>query len=268
MRARADEGSYTLVLFTVCTQTAAGLTLAAVVFPIVNAAGVATRLALGLLLLGAMAAFVHLGRPSRARFVGANVAGSWLSREVVAGIVFGGALLAHVVTDSRALGISAAVVGLAFVYVISRIYRLRTVPAWDTWATPAAFLGTTLVLGAAFYAVVLARSGEPALVRGLALFAAMVAMLELVVFFLHLGRLDRLGGTATASARTVRAEYRPLFIARVGAAIAGSALLLTLGGAGTGRFHAVAFVIAVVLLLAAELTARRLFYASHRRVGL
>jgi len=37
--------------------------------------------------------------------------------------------------------------GLAAIYLMSQVYRLQTVPIWNTIATPLAFYGTTFLLG-------------------------------------------------------------------------------------------------------------------------
>ena len=83
---------------------------------------------------------------------------SWLSREIILGAAFAGlgflfALLQWKKWGSATLrqvlaGITA-IVGLALVYAMSMIYyTLVTVPAWNTFATPAQFFTTTFLLGA------------------------------------------------------------------------------------------------------------------------
>lgn len=52
----------------------------------------------------------------------------------------------HLATLDAALELTA-LMGAVLVYAMSRVYRLRTVPAWDTWRTPVRFFLAAAVLG-------------------------------------------------------------------------------------------------------------------------
>jgi DMSO reductase anchor subunit len=100
----------------------------------------------------------------------ANIATSWLSREIAVLVVFIAAAAALVVGESRGFGAAfrsalaflAAGSGGALVFSMSRIYRLPTVPDWDSASTPAAFISSASVLGSALASIVV-RTWNPAL---------------------------------------------------------------------------------------------------------
>jgi anaerobic dimethyl sulfoxide reductase subunit C len=156
-----------LVAFTVLAQMAVGafLTLAALELwggPF-SADSAAQGLANGILVaIGALMAvalavsLLHLGSPAVAWRTIGNLRGSWLSREVALAIAFaacGAAFAALRATGRGAPGVRAvlasatALLGVALVYAMSRIYRVRTVPAWNSPLTTAAFFANTLLLG-------------------------------------------------------------------------------------------------------------------------
>lgn len=157
-----DMHERSLVAFTLLAQTAAGafVTLAALQFLLVpNTLARLNRVALplfaALMLAGLLISLLHLGNPARAMSAIINVKSSWLSREIVTATLFGGLsvlsaglawLSVPTLTTRIAVG-GAAIAGLAMVYCMARVYRLRTVPAWNTRRTAAAFFGTAAVLG-------------------------------------------------------------------------------------------------------------------------
>jgi anaerobic dimethyl sulfoxide reductase subunit C (anchor subunit) len=156
-----------LVAFTLLSQTAVGAFLAtgACYFWIVARVGLfradlLTRRAFlvssALMGVGMLASLLHLGNPFKAYRALWNLRSSWLSREILFASLFlaGWVVFAGMQwLDVQAFAASAvafgftALCGLATVYSMAQVYRLRTVPAWDTWATPLAFFTTTLALG-------------------------------------------------------------------------------------------------------------------------
>lgn len=83
---------------------------------------------------------------------------SWLSREILFGIGFAAAGFAFAAMQWFKIGTQmlrnivafiAAVLGIGLVWSMSQIYySLDAVPAWNHWAVPVHFFGTTLLLGA------------------------------------------------------------------------------------------------------------------------
>ncbi|HEX7973213.1 MAG TPA: DMSO/selenate family reductase complex B subunit, partial [Anaerolineales bacterium] len=142
-----------LVAFTLLAQMAAGLILALAFLqasPVIAAAGLGS-LALDRIFLaaGALAglsmliSLLHLGNPWQAYRAVTNLRTSWLSREIFfsACLVGGWIALAGlrgfpaVPAWVQRLGIIClALIGLGLVYSMARLYRLRAVAAWNTWA--------------------------------------------------------------------------------------------------------------------------------------
>ena len=163
---RHHTHEWPLVFFTLLTQMAVGMfTIAgfvAVILPspnlfteglLANSVLVITLLALT---LGVLAATLHLNQPLKARFSLSNLRGSWLSREAFLGGFFGLLifillLLRRLENDFRVFEItitlSGIVCGLGLVYSISRLYMLRTVPAWNHLGTPVTFFTSSFLLG-------------------------------------------------------------------------------------------------------------------------
>lgn len=110
-----------------------------------------------LLILGFFAAFFHLNDPFHAPFTLMHVGSSWLSRELLSGVLFGGfgfvfALcqwnkwLGRTVRD--VLAVLTALSGLALLVSMSGVYcSLRTIPAWHTPAVPVFFFASALLTG-------------------------------------------------------------------------------------------------------------------------
>jgi anaerobic dimethyl sulfoxide reductase subunit C len=181
-----------LVVFTVLAQTAVGLywawgliwwAAAPTAGPVVREQLLTPLVAVGpFIATAALASLLHLGSPSRAWRALGNLRTSWLSREVLFLALFaagwgvlaatvwlgdappaafgtpnwmggapGAALLAGLMTAL------VAIVGAGLVYSMARVYRLRTVPGWDTPLTTATFFLTAIALGA--LAATLAISG-------------------------------------------------------------------------------------------------------------
>ena len=156
-----------LVAFTLLVQTAVGafLTLGALDVWAGTLAGAAAARALtdGLLLaigpvvgLALLSSLLHLGAPRNAWRAAANLRTSWLSREILCALLFAGAGAAFAVLRwtgtgpaslRHLLALAAAASGVALVYAMARVYRIRTVPRWDTPLTTASFFATALLLG-------------------------------------------------------------------------------------------------------------------------
>ncbi len=108
----------------------------------------------GIMVVAAAAALLHLGSPRNAWRALGNVRTSWLSREILFAGLFTAAVAAAAVAGwsaagalgPLALGIAAAA-GAGLILAMSHVYRLRTVPAWDSRLTTASFFLSALSLG-------------------------------------------------------------------------------------------------------------------------
>lgn len=301
---------WALILFTILGQMSVGafLVLGLVHFFAQRTAGTeeADRLsdrallAIGpVLILGMLASLFHLGTPLNAYRAVANVGTSWLSREILAGVVFAvlGGLFA--VMQWRKIGSFAlrniiawitGIAGLVLVYSMSQVYVLPTQPAWDSWATPVTFFTTTLLLGSlamgvAFVAnsLYLKRKADEHLqaqlellrssIRWIALASILLLGVELIVSPLYIASLAIRGGAALESVRLMVGEMGLVLALRlilvfIGAGVFGVFLYRNSQNAEkVGAVNALAYG-AFALVFTAEVLGRFLFYATHIRIGI
>ena len=125
---------------------------------------VALLLLTAIMLIALAASFLHLGSPRQAWRAIDGWRSSWLSREVLCAALFtallgGLTLAAWVQFELEAGAWLAGLCGLAMLISMTQAYRLRTVPAWNHWTTPASFFLTTLLLGAMWCGVL--TGGSP-----------------------------------------------------------------------------------------------------------
>ena len=160
---------WSLVIFTLMVQSGVGSVWCLQVALIWNGGLVSLLLlkfqllaALGLVLAGLAAAMAHLGKPGDSLHAVKNLKSSWLSREILSVNIFAGflavmAALAHI--RPGALNgwvlLVGSLAGGTVLYAMTRVYRLRTVPAWNHAGTPLAFLGSALLLGGLLCTLVL-----------------------------------------------------------------------------------------------------------------
>ena len=148
---RWDEAP--LVAFTLLVQMAVGAFWAMLwLLPDVRLQ-LLPMLGIGLCLAAGMtASFAHLGTKRNAWRALQHLRKSWLSREILFTLLFGAGWLAtRVVTllrvDIRPLQWLTALLGVELIHCMSRVYRLHSIPAWDTWRTEARFFLSAALLG-------------------------------------------------------------------------------------------------------------------------
>ncbi len=231
-----------LVAFTLLTQMAVGMSVTGLAF---SRLPVGAMLTMGLLLVaGGLISFLHLGNKRNAWRAVIHLRKSWLSREVVLTGLFGAAWA--VIAGEELLGHHyitpwpMAVLGLALVYGMSRVYLLRAVPGWNTWRTPVAFLLSTLALG-----LVALRLFFPIMGWAYGVAVALVLGLELVL--------------AITSRPTTGRPAGVLRAVLLGAGILGAVLIAASPAAGWGWLAPVVF----SLVLAEEGLGRWLFYGMR-----
>jgi len=250
------------------------------------------------MVLGLLASLLHLGDPINAFRAVVNVSDSWLSREILFGVIFAvlGGLFALLqwrkigtVTLRNLVALLTALVGLALVFSMSHVYMLSTQPAWNTVATPILFYATTLLLGslaigAAFvanYAYLKGRTEEGleaslqilrGALRGIATVAVVVLGVQLVVIPLYVASLSAGAAAAVESARMMIEEYGLVFGLRLALAFLGAgvfSLFLYRSASGRGGERILGNLVygAFAFVLVAEVLGRFLFYATQVQIG-
>ncbi|ANS85099.1 Anaerobic dimethyl sulfoxide reductase chain [Vibrio scophthalmi] len=273
-----------LIVFTVLAQTSVGafLVLAAMLLFKRLSEPTETRLhkamfgLWAIMGLGFLASVMHLGSPFRAMNALNMVGSSWLSNEIASGSVFfalGGLFWLLSVLDKgsvvlrKALMIGAMVVGVIFMYSMTMVYMIDTVPTWFTWLTPAAFGLTMVVSGLALAHTLLAVAkhdndcADKALsVAGLiGLFAVVIVAMQLSV---HLGEVQ----TSVTSALAVLPDYATVQATRLVLLSIGM-LLWLLPIIRRKPVTAGPMAIAFALIVVAELLGRSVFYGMHITAG-
>jgi anaerobic dimethyl sulfoxide reductase subunit C (anchor subunit) len=283
-----------LVAFSLLSQMSVGTfwMLGVLRFWVARQAGVAAAEALTqapllvvdlLMISGLVASFFHLGAPNRAWRAVANVRSSWLSREVLFALLFAGATVLLGAMQWFDFGISAlrsmvgglaALLGLLLIVSMAKAYRLRTIPAWDMWATPATFLITALLLGGLGAGAMLGLGSSSgyemlqAAQQWIALGAIVLLCLQLLVTLLWIMGISAAPGAALQAATRISRDHGMIFGARlaltVAAVVAAGAALAPWVEEVTAD---VAITLAFGLVLIAEVLGRMLFYVARVRHG-
>ncbi len=224
--------------------------------------------------IGFAASMMHLGSPLRAFNSLNRIGSSALSNEIAAGSLFfavGGFwwLLAVLGKMPETLGriwlIASMVLGVVFVYAMSRVYQIETVPTWHNGYTTAAFFLTLLIGGPLLGALLLRLSRTPfngatfATISGLALLATVVVIVQQSVSLASVA-------SSVAQASALIPDYAALQTWRIVLLVVGLAFwvypLLR-----RRQPHTFSLALGLLLVLAGEIVGRGLFYGLHMTVG-
>lgn len=280
----SQHREWPLVFFTVLTQLAVGVFVlwgvSAVILPAIGSGGIPELdsqpvliVTLSSLVAGGMAAAFHLGRPAGAFFSLSHLRRSWLSREALFSIGFGVVVALVLVLEIAGLGrtlesavvFAGVVLGFVLIAAISRLYRLRTVPAWNHGGTPAMFFTTSFLTGASTLMLIFLLTGtEPVQAVEFAGFSnrfiVVLVFLQSAIFVGTSIGLSAKGRTELESVRLLATTLRLPLAARWLFASTGLLLLVF----GTLPWLDV---VACGLLLVSEVLGRFLFYGVYQRSG-
>jgi len=141
---RKVKSELPLVFFTLLTQMAAGMAVASLF------SGPLSLLLLivigGLISAAGLIAFFHLGTPSNAWRAVFHLKKSWLSREILMFGLFGLSVLLCLFLPGMGK-LPLAFCGIGLIYSMAKVYRLRSIPAWETHQTLLTFTVSAVVLG-------------------------------------------------------------------------------------------------------------------------
>lgn len=305
-----DVREWSLVVFTILGQMAVGSFLVFLVtyfFASRKAGRVEAErlsdyalLAIGpVLLLGMGASILHLGNVSNAYRAVANLDSSWLSREILFGVLFAVVGGVFGIAQWRKFGpfalrivvaLIAAVMGIALVTSMSAVYMLPTQPPWNTWATPMGFTVTTLLLGvlamgAAFvasYAYLQRKDPNCAeaqckLLRGTLRWLAIVGVVllgfELVVVPLQISTIATGSTAGLESVQMLLSDYGLILGVRLALVFLGAGVFgvfVYTNAISEDRENVAAGLVyaAFAIALVGEVLGRYLFYATQTSIGL
>ncbi|AVP02252.1 dimethylsulfoxide reductase [Enterobacter cloacae complex sp. FDA-CDC-AR_0132] len=271
-----------LMIFTVFGQCVAGaLIVMGLVWLTEKDDAVKTRLVRSMFFLwlvmgiGFLASVLHLGSPLRAFNSLNRVGASALSNEIAAGSVFfavGGFwwLVSVIGKMPPALGkiwlVVSQILGVVFVWAMTRVYQIDTVPTWYTGYTTLAFF-LTLVLGGPLLAALLLRVANTTYKSTFAASVSVLALLACVaVIVLQSNDLATIH-SSVQQASALLPDYGALQIWRI-----------VLLAAGLGCWlcplmrrqepKTLALFAGVILVVVGELIGRGLFYGLHMTAGM
>lgn len=272
-----------LVLFTVLGQCVAGALIVCGLgwFAMKDDAAARQRLVRSMFFLwlvmglGFLASVMHLGSPMRAFNSLNRIGASGLSNEIAAGSVFfavGGIwwLVAVLGKMPPALGklwlLVSMALGIVFVWAMTRVYLIDTVPTWYTGYTTLAFFMTMLLSGPLFAALLLRASRvtfNGTLFASISVLALLISVAIVVLQGMSLATIH----SSVQQASALVPDYASLQVWRV--------VLVT---AGLGCWicplvrrktpHVAGLLLGLLLVLAGEIIGRGLFYGLHMTVGM
>ncbi|MCW4014535.1 MAG: dimethyl sulfoxide reductase anchor subunit, partial [Candidatus Bathyarchaeota archaeon] len=241
----------------------------------------------------------HLGNPMIAFRTVARIATSWLSREILAGVVFTTIAFAFVIMQwfkirssglRNLIAIIAALVGVVFVYFQSMIYMLDTQPAWNTLATPIAFFTSSLILGVmaigaalvANYSYIKVKNPDCAeaqcellnsTIRWIAITSIVLLGVEFVVMPVYLASLAKGSSASLMSLELMAGQFSLAFILRLVLGFIGAGILAVFmyqNATSASKQQALEYLAytSFALVLIAEVLARFIFYATHQGIGI
>jgi DMSO reductase anchor subunit len=281
---------WTLVFFTTLSQLSVGLILCLSLLAyfdidgqLVNEAGSNLKNALLLPLifvgLATSISFFHLGTPKNAPRSLNNLAGSWISREILALGIYSGVLIviflgwdSWTIEISRYLLVLSSVSGLVFLWMMTRIYVISTIPAWNSWNTGLSFALTAICLGL-ITSLFLNNTGllsiGDLMSRGFEFVLIVVLLIEIVAGYLHQSRLVEMN-TGIDEIVFNKGTFYQIFLGRMlvlSVALLGMIVIFLSHVFTPGNGAHIWMSLVLVLVFAQEIMGRLLFYSSYFRIG-
>jgi len=110
--------------------------------------------------LGGIFSFAHLGTKKNAWRALTHLSKSWLSREVLFVGLFGAGWALSTLLILAGLWVPAVqwlagILGAGLVYAMAQVYRIKAIPAWNSWRTDVGFFVTAGLAGTLLMSVVL-----------------------------------------------------------------------------------------------------------------
>lgn len=280
------NNEWSLVFFTLISQLSVGILL---IFCFLNFAypnveesnGIWLKspeiLILILLGIAAIISLLHLGKPMNATNSMNNYIGSWISKEIISlglllAMVFVLFLMKWVFISPiwllNSMMIISSIAGIVFIYSMSRIYMIETIPTWNTLFTPFSFfMSVTLFSLLSIFSI---KSVGTNLVpyELIVLVFIVFLVLLLAINVLHQFNLLRLENLGIDNLFFNKGIYLSLFIGRVLLIVlAIGCLLIIYANIEKTQLNQLLEYILISGLLVQEIIGRILFYQSYIRLG-
>ncbi|WP_318402940.1 DmsC/YnfH family molybdoenzyme membrane anchor subunit [Photobacterium leiognathi] len=274
-----------LIVFTVLAQTSVGAFLVLATMMLTKQLSLAAEKRLNqamfglwaIMGVGFLASVMHLGSPLRAMNALNMLGSSWLSNEIATGSAFfalGGmfwllsVLKLGSVAIRKAFMVGAMLVGVAFMYAMTMVYMIDTVPTWYTPLTPAAFMITMLISGTALAQLLLSVAKHDSTVANKLLpIMGLVGMFAVVMVVMllssHLASIE----TSVTTALAVVPEHTSLQLTRIVLTVAAMVLWL-LPVVQRKKVTVLPMAMAFTMIVVAELIGRGMFYGMHLSAGM
>jgi DMSO reductase anchor subunit len=281
--------NYSLVFFTLLIQMNTGMLFSYLLVTWLNANPFDSRLQLNdpltvwlpfiLVSVAMIFSFMHLGRPSNAGFAILNVRSSNLSREIFFVVTFTCILLVGLIlfylnflnkTAFILIYGLAFLTGLTLIRVMVKLYRIPTVPPWNTFKTDLAFFNSILLLGSAAGLIIpeinLWDDINPATDNVKLLFVGLVLtglFLHFLMDFYPFKHAHR-----GVSAFPVPKKPKSWLVIKYALLISGIGMIVVqMPGIRPASNELFYFLPAISLVFGGEIISRFLFYHSYYRVG-
>ena len=279
-----------LVLFTLLAQMAVGIILVGeLLLSRVKQEAARTPirrqslLALALFGVASLISLGHTGTPLHSMYTVLNVSSSWLSREILMVGLTGATMLWLCVLRLRPIthpaekmaAILTIICGLLLIASMTQVYRIASVPAWNTWGGPLAFFATPLLLGTFWQGLRLSKhsqsTGTPAsAVMPLVClaFTGMTLAAMSIPLSMPVQEVALAAKTVPAAAGTL-AWWLALRIACVGVAVLLFVQrLIRIVADEVSACSDILIWIGFLLVLIGELLGRTAFYSAYARIGI
>jgi len=273
-----------LVLFTVFAQTAVGSFIVMSLIILVNDVNVEVKAQLTrnmffvwvVMGLGFIASTAHLGSPLRAFNAFNQVGVSWLSNEILTGMLFfsfGGIFwLLEVLNKGnemmrKGLNMVALFIGVIFMYAMVNVYLIDTVPTWNTAYTSLMFVLTVFICGVMLAQILVTttryQSNQYQYLSKVVVGVAMVAAI-----IVNMSQIASLSGIQTSAVAAVDLipNISSLQTYRIILLVGG--VLVWLFANKQGTFKLPTAIAGFGLVLISELISRNVFYNLHMTVGM
>ena len=221
------------------------------------------------------ASVLHLGSPLRAFNSLNRIGSSALSNEIASGSVFfavGGFwwLLSVIGKMPATLGriwlIISMVLGLIFVWAMTRVYQIDTVPTWYNGYTTASFFLTVVLTGPLFAALLLKLAKVPFNGKFFASLSVLALLASLAVVVMQTSELGFIH-SSVQQANALLPDWGCLQVWRFVLLVAGLGCWLC-PLLRRVPSHTIGLAIGLLLVLAGEFIGRGLFYGLHMTVGM